>query len=555
MSFFERRRNVRRYLSLLLALTTLGWGSAWAQSTDQYERILTNAYEPDGPGATAIVARGDSVLFLGAAGLADVELGVPLGPDMVFEIGSITKQFTAAAIMMLAEEGKLSTDDPLSKFLPDYPNGDAYTVEHLLTHTSGIVSYTGIPEYMRTKVRQDMTPDEIIDEFDHLPVEFEPGERFAYNNSGYILLGAIIEEVSGESYEDYVEEHIFAKLGMASARYGHRDEIIPRRAEGYRGTAGSYANAQYLSMTQPYAAGSLMMNVADWHRWSRALFGGHVISPEAVERMSTPYVLDDGDTTQYGYGLGVGDIRDRPVVQHGGGIFGYSTSGYYVPDDEIFVAVFSNNPNAGMNGITAIRLAAAALGEPFPMPEAVAFDPAVHGRYEGLYEMEDSVEMSVWIEDGALYTQRAGQPRRQATPASDTEFFYKRALLNVEFVVENDAVTGMVVHTADETMRAERVGDVPATKRDVSVSVEILERYVGVYVVREGFELTISREQDGLRAVATGQGGIELQARSETEFFNSQIGVDIEFVVENGQAVALIVRQGAQEIRAEKKND
>ena len=224
---------MKRYLISALVFGVVAVGSATAQSVDHYERVLAGAYAPDGPGATAIVARGDEVVFLGAAGLANVELGIPLAPDMVFEIGSITKQFTAAGIMMLAEQGKLSTDDLLSKFLPDYPGGDAVTVEHLLTHTSGIVSYTGIPGYMATKVRLDMSPEEIIDEFKDRPVEFTPGDRWAYNNSGYILLGAIIERVSGQSYEDFVEQQIFKVLGMTSARYGHRDEVIPRRASGY----------------------------------------------------------------------------------------------------------------------------------------------------------------------------------------------------------------------------------------------------------------------------------------------------------------------------------
>ena len=172
--------------------------TATAVAVDQYEEVLTLAYPADGPGAAALVARGGEVEFLGASGMANLELDVPLQPDMVFEIGSITKQFTAVAIMMLVEEGVISLDDPMTKFLPDYPEyGDAVTVEHLLTHTSGIVSYTGIPGYMDQEIRKDLTIQGLIDVFKDLPVEFEPGERFAYNNSGYVLLGAIIESASG----------------------------------------------------------------------------------------------------------------------------------------------------------------------------------------------------------------------------------------------------------------------------------------------------------------------------------------------------------------------
>ena len=305
--------------------------AAAAVDIQPFESILTSAYVPDGPGAVALVAQGGEILFLGAAGMADLELGVPLAPDMVFEIGSITKQFTAAAIMMLAEEGKLSVADPITKQLSDYPAyGDSITIEHLLTHTSGIVSYTGIPGYMATKVMQDVTPADLIAVFRDLPVEFAPGARWVYNNSGYILLGAIIAAASGMPYAEFVQQRIFEPLGMQQAYYGSSSRIIPRRASGYDGGEDGVVNQRYLSFTQPYAAGSLMMTVEDWHRWSRALFGGDVVSAESLERMTTPFVLTNGDTTQYGYGLGVGDVRGHRTIRHGGGIFGFATDGMYL---------------------------------------------------------------------------------------------------------------------------------------------------------------------------------------------------------------------------------
>ncbi len=281
-----------------------------ATAASQYKVILTSAYAGDKPGAAALVAAGGQIVFLDAVGMADIELGVPLAPDMVFEIGSITKQFTSASIMMLAEEGKLSVSDPITRHLPDYPSyGDGITIEHLLTHTSGIVSYTGIPGYMETRVREDLSVEELIDVFDDLPVEFDPGERYAYNNSGYILLGAIVEAASGMRYEDFVRERIFEPLGMDHSYYGCAECLIPRRASGYDGADEGYANQRYLSFTQPYAAGSLMMTVEDLYLWSQALFGGEVVSAESLERMTTPFVLNDGESIDYGYGLGVGGGR------------------------------------------------------------------------------------------------------------------------------------------------------------------------------------------------------------------------------------------------------
>ena len=217
-----------------------------AEGTSQYRMMLASAYASDRPGAAALVARDGEIVFLDAIGMADLELVVALAPDMVFEIGSITKQFTATAIMMLGEEGKLSVSDPITRHLPDYPSyGDDITIEHLLTHTSGIVSYTGIPGYMNTEVRKDLTVQQLIDVFKDLPVEFAPGERYAYNNSGYILLGAIIEAASGKSYDEYLSEHIFEPLGMKDSYYGCSSCIIPRRASGYGGGGEGYTNQQY----------------------------------------------------------------------------------------------------------------------------------------------------------------------------------------------------------------------------------------------------------------------------------------------------------------------
>ncbi|KKK69573.1 hypothetical protein LCGC14_2932680, partial [marine sediment metagenome] len=242
-------------------------------------------------------------------------------------------------------EGKLSVSDPITRHLPDYPSyGDGITIEHLLTHTSGIVSYTGIPGYMQTQVRKDVTVEELIDVFKDLPVEFAPGERYAYSNSGYILLGAIVEAASGTSYEEFVRERVFEPLGMKQSYYGCSRCIIPQRASGYQSGNEGYANQRYLSFTQPYAAGSLMMTVEDLYRWNRALFGGKLVSPESLEMMTTPFVLNGGDTTDYAYGLVPSDLRGHRAIRHGGGIFGF------VREDYLDLCV-DNNP-AGKTGTT-----------------------------------------------------------------------------------------------------------------------------------------------------------------------------------------------------------
>ncbi|MGD2153902.1 MAG: serine hydrolase [Gemmatimonadales bacterium] len=546
----------------LLALIALP-GPAPAQTATavdvrQYEEVLTAAYPADEPGAAALVARDGVIEYLGASGMASLELGVPLEPDMVFEIGSITKQFTAAAIMMLAEEGRLSFDDPMTKFLPDYPEyGDRITVEHLLTHTSGIVSYTNITGYMAEEIRRDLTVEELVDVFKDLPVEFEPGERFSYNNSGYVLLGAIIESASGMTYAEFLQERIFDRLGMKDSYYGSHRRIIPRRASGYGGESGAWLNAAFLSMTQPYSAGALMMTVEDLFRWNQALYGGELISETSLERMTTPYVLNNGDATSYGYGLAPRDLRGRRAIGHGGGINGYVTDAFYLPEADVFVAVFSNSPGspAGPN-LVAGKLGAIAIGDPYPVWREIALDEATLSRYAGVYRIDENTQRVVTVEDGQLYTQRSGGARQRAYPSSETHFFYKHSLSHFEFVVEGGE-TYMLMYQggAEQAERAVRVADAPQPRQPTELDPSIYDDYVGVYELEPGFDLTVTRDGDRLIVQATGQSPVEILPESETEFFVEEIDAQITFVRSpSGSVDRLILHQGGRDIPAERKS-
>ena len=248
-----------RTLSLLacssLLLSTLAYASPQAAKPravppqaappSPYDAVLKRAVDAGGPGAAAIVVVDGKVLYRQAYGMANLELGVSLQPDMVFRLGSVTKQFTSTAIMMLVEQGKVALQDPIDKYLPGYPmQGHVITVEHLLTHTSGIQSYTDIPGWMTGRIKTDMTVKELVDGFKNEPMQFAPGTRYRYNNSGYVLLGAIIEKASGQSYESFVTERLFKPLGMTHSYYGSNEPIIPRRAEGTRAVGSGPRHAQ-----------------------------------------------------------------------------------------------------------------------------------------------------------------------------------------------------------------------------------------------------------------------------------------------------------------------
>lgn len=518
--------------------------------------MLAEAYPADGPGATAIVTRGGEVVFRGAAGMADLEMGIALEPRMIFRLGSITKQVTAAAVLLLEQDGKLSVTDPISKTLPDYPtHGHLITIEHLLTHTSGIASYTSIPGYMESRVRLDLTTDELIDEFDDQPMEFAPGSRWNYSNSGYVLLGAIIEKVSGLSYADFVRQRIFTPLGMTDSHYGG-PQLIPGRVEGYQWHGDGWVNAPYLSMTQPHAAGSLLSTVDDLARWDRALHGGELLSAASLAKMTAPYVLTGGEATEYGYGLNIATLRGHPVIHHGGGIFGFVTFSLHLPEVDGYVAILSNaSGGPGWSpGPLALRIGALLLGDPFPDFERVAVPAETLARYQGVYRIDPDGRRTVVVEDGKLYTQRGGGPRLEAIPAGDGTFFYHGSLTWFD-VVEEDGTLVMRMHHdgADQPERAVRVSTEVTARSEIVLAPEVLARYPGAYQLQPGFILTVTFEDGQLMTQATGQAKVPIYPESETRFFLKVVDAQLAFHPgPDGRATAVTLYQGGAVIRGER---
>jgi CubicO group peptidase (beta-lactamase class C family) len=262
-------------------------------------------------------------------------------PENVFQIGSMTKQFTAVAILILMEEGKLNLKDDLTKFIPDYPTpGNKVTVHHLLTHTSGIKDFTQV-NALRELARNDLEPIEIIEMFKNEPLNFYPGEEFRYSNSGYILLGYIIEKLSGISYERFVEDRIFRVAGMKDSRYASDREIIRNRAYGYQNRNGLY-NKTFISLNIPYASGALMSTVDDMLNWQIALNQNLLVNKKTLKKAFLTYKLNDGTSLNYGYGWHLKEIEDSPTREHGGSIFGFKSMGVYIPERDIYVIGLSN---------------------------------------------------------------------------------------------------------------------------------------------------------------------------------------------------------------------
>jgi D-alanyl-D-alanine carboxypeptidase len=412
----------------------------------QMEALLSGAYQPDAPGAAVLVMKDGMPLLRKGYGLADLELGVAIRPEMVFRLGSITKQFTAVGILMLVKEGKLALDDEITRFLPDYPTqGQRITVENLLTHTSGIRSYTDMPSWLPLW-RKDFTVKGLVDLFKKEPMRFKPGERWEYDNSGYFLLGAIIEKVSGKSYAEFISQRIFEPLGMKHSYYGAEEPIIPGRVAGYEKRGNGFVNAAYLSMTQPYAAGSLLSSVDDLALWDAALYTEKLVPRPLLERAWTPYRLKDGRSTGYGYGWGIWQYEGHRVIEHEGGINGFATSGMRLPDDRVYVAVLSNCPGleSSPSGL-ALKLAALAIGRPWREPVPVKVPAEVLDRHAGVYRIDEKQTRVVRRDGDHLVTQRTGGARVEAYPLSETEFFYRETSDRIRFVRDEKGETTAMV--------------------------------------------------------------------------------------------------------------
>jgi CubicO group peptidase (beta-lactamase class C family) len=337
-------------------------------------------------GISVAVVHGRDTLLLKGYGRANIELDVPMPASAIHEIGSVTKQFTAAAILQLRDQGKLNLDDDLTKYLPDYPTGGrSVPIRRLLDHTSGIKGITELAAF-RGLQHRGWPRDSAIALFAREPFEFDVGTAMIYNNSAYILLGHIIEKASGMSYERYVEDRIFAPLGMSNSRYCDNAEIVPLRASGYQIQGTNMRRAMLNDHTWPYSAGSLCSTAADMVTWLHALHGGRVLSPQSYREMTSPAELNDGTPLRYGMALSVGpDIGGTMMIGHGGSIGGFNAHTGWYPDEQLAIVVLMNSNGPVSTSALGAELASAVL------PPAVRTQPRTFtgdaadlaGRYRG----------------------------------------------------------------------------------------------------------------------------------------------------------------------------
>ncbi|RKF03501.1 CubicO group peptidase (beta-lactamase class C family) [Tenacibaculum lutimaris] len=515
------------------------------------DEVLQSKFKNNETGAVALVAKKGNVIYRKAFGKANIELDVNMKPENVFEVGSITKQFTSVSILMLLEEGKLSLEDDITKYIPDYPTkGKRITIHHLLTHTSGIKSYTSMQKFGEVTTK-DMEPLKFIDFFKNEPMDFDPGEKYLYNNSGYFILGYIIEKTSGMSYPEFVETRIFKKLNMNSSYYGSRSKLIKNRAAGYRMRNGEYSNAQYISMTLPYAAGSIMSNVDDMLKWQTAIRNNTLVKKETIDKAFTNYTLNNGKKINYGYGWSFNEINGVPTLEHGGSIPGYKSMGVYVPSEDVYVIVFSN---CGCKSPTAlaIKIAALAINKPFSVADSnFSISKEELNKWVGAYEFEDGAIRFISLKDNQLYSQREGSSSSfKMYPTSSNEFSFEDGFYTYKFSEKKGKKTAVFQNRINKEIGVFTDKEAPKERKEISVAPEVLKGYEGKYELQPGFIITVTSKGNQLFAQATGQSQFELFAETQTKFFLKVVEASIEFHGnENGIITALTLYQGGREMK------
>ncbi|MGA3028961.1 MAG: serine hydrolase [Bryobacteraceae bacterium] len=537
-----------RCIGLALLLTA----AAPAQDLSRMEQVIQSYVTNKTFMGSVLVARGDQVLLSKGYGSANLEWDIPNSPATKFRLGSITKQFTAVSILLMEERGKLKTDDPVKKFMPDAPAAwDKITIYHLLTHTSGIPSFTSFPDYA-SQEPFPTTPEKLVARFRDKPLDFQPGEKWSYSNSGYVLLGYLIEKVSGESYEKFVQENIFTPLGMKDSGYDSNSAIIPRRAAGYAHGKDGPVNAGYIDMSVPFSAGALYSTTGDLLRWEQGLFGGKLLSAASLAKMTTPFKED------YACGLSVHTVNGHKAIDHGGGIEGFNTFLAWYPEDKLTVVALANLNGDAPQGI-ATRLAAIVHGdkaEPLPSEQKeVTVAPEILRQYVGTYDLAPGFKLMMTMEGGQLMTQASGQARLPLFAASETKFFLKVVDAQVEFFKDDKGVvTYLVLHQGGRDMKAPRTSDKVAERTEIAVSPGILAKYTGTFQIHPGFDLVITLEGGQLQSQATGQGKFPLFAESETKFFLKVVDAEIEFFTDDKGAVThLVLHQGPAEFKASRQ--
>jgi len=458
MKYQSKRKLFSYYIliQIFVFMSSILWanikGEDIKNKVDQYIKAYVKMNQFSG---SILIARNGNIIINKGYGMANWEYDIPNTPETKFRIASLTKQFTAMAVLMLEGKGLLDLNDPLTKYIPDYPSGDKIKILHLLTHTSGIPDHTEFPDFNKERRVYQYDIIKTIETFKNKPLEFSPGEKFKYSNSGYILLGYITEKITKMSYEEYIDQNIFKPLKMYHSGFEKPDKIIKNRANGYTVKNNEIVNAKYRIMANAHASGALYSTTEDLYLWDRALYTEKLIKKASLEKMFTPF------KDKYGYGWGIVDVFNRKMVGHNGETEGFRANISRFINDDACIIILSNLDKTPVGRIS-IDLAAILFGEKYEIPKIkkiVNVDPNILIDYVGKYELKPNFYLIITKENTHLYCQPTGQKKLEIYPESATRFFIKEVVgAHITFIRnENKIVEKLILHQGGRDISAKKI--------------------------------------------------------------------------------------------------
>lgn len=521
--------------------------------------IFKNAQTGTTSGVSVLVSENGEILYEKGFGYADIGNKVPVTSDTKFRIGSITKQFIAASILKLQEDGKLSVQDRLSKFLPDFPRGDEVTIYHLLTHTSGIHSYTDRPFFYKF-ITLPIAPAALIDTIKSYPYDFNPSDNWLYNNSGFFLLGYIVEKVSGKNLDNYLKETFFKPLGMNNTGIYNTNVLLDNEAYGYSYDNGTLIKAINWDMSWAGGAGALYSTTKDLYTWNEAVFNGKVLSDESLKAAFTPVVLNNKQKIDYGYGWALQDYRGYKFISHGGGLDGFVTYLERQPEKKITVVVLCNStpPPDGIDPTANASLIAEYMLWPDMAKQSsfasdISVDENILKSYVGRYDYGQGAVMIVTLEGTQLYAQLTGQAKYPIFPSSNNEFNWKIVEASVIFVMdEKGNVTHAVHHQSGQQFEAKKLKD----ETPIIVDSAVFDKYIGKYDMGNNNIIVVSKNGDNLLMQGLNLPKYQLLPASETEYFAREINIRLTFNVNgDGKIDSITVNINGIEQPAKRVNE
>ncbi|GAB5555729.1 MAG: hypothetical protein Sapg2KO_53200 [Saprospiraceae bacterium] len=534
--------------TLVLLICIVFTTSLWSQDkTAQIDQIIKSYLKPSGPGMAVMATKGDQVVYKKAFGQADLQHSKTLRVDQQFRIGSVTKQFTAIAILKLAHEKQLNLEDSIEKYIPEFSSKKEITIKHLLNHTSGLGNQADIPSFEIEDINGDY-PKVKMPQIIEAALKFTPGTQYAYSNLGYIVLGYVIEQVSGMSYEAYLNKHFFEALNMENTGFEYLHDFTASMSKGYSFTGKDYTEAESINMEIPYAAGGIVSNLEDLAIWNQSVMKGAVVPMEFVHQLAKANILPHGQATEYSMGWRVGTIQGIQSLKHDGIINGFTSMTIYLPETDVFVVALSNcDQNRNIENPTS-KIAAILIDRPFPS-KAIELPKETLATYQGQYKNGDH-KMNIVLHNDQLVYYQSGSTKARLTPTGKHHFLLEGSLNQLLFDI-NDETISYNLTSLSPTKTWKKTAPLAAFN-SLPLEEQALNEFVGKYQIQNQFVFEVIRKGDKMFG-QIGNDRKEIICYDSDTFCSLEMDATIRFKRDEAGLISKVtVKQGVGEFSGTK---